>query len=116
MHEGFIDKNKSNSGSFKPELLINNVKKNDNVLNTLQEELETSEDFIFSVAFITESGLATLKSLFLDLKEKGVNGRILTSTYLYFNQPKVFKELMKLTNVEVRLTKIKRFSFQRLYL
>lgn len=109
LHEGFIDKTKENIGSFKPELLINNLKNNDNVLNTLQEELETSEDFIFSVAFITESGLATLKSLFLDLKDKGVNGRILTSTYLYFNQPKVFKELMKLTNVEVRLSGLKGF-------
>jgi HKD family nuclease len=65
LQEGFIDKSQSNSGSFKPELLINNVKKNINVLNTLQEELETSEDFIFSVAFVTESGLATMKSLFL---------------------------------------------------
>lgn len=109
LHEGFIDKNKSNSGNFKPELLINNIKSNDNVLNTLQEELESCKDFIFSVAFITESGLATLKSLLLDLKHKGVNGRILTSTYLYFNQPKVFKELMKLTNVEVRLSKLKGF-------
>ena len=84
-------------------------KKNNNVLNTLQEELGSSEDFLFSVAFITESGLATLKSLFLDLKERGVTGRILTSTYLYFNQPKVFKELLKLTNVEVRLTNLKGF-------
>ncbi|WP_203247776.1 DUF3427 domain-containing protein [Sporosarcina beigongshangi] len=109
LHEGFIDKSQSNSGSFKPELLINNEKKNSHVLNTLQEELATSEDFLFSVAFITESGLATLKSLFLDLKEKGVTGRILTSTYLYFNQPKVFKELMKLTNIEVRLTNLKGF-------
>ncbi|WP_318616239.1 DEAD/DEAH box helicase [Sporosarcina sp. YIM B06819] len=109
LHEGFIDKNQSNSGSFKPELLINNEKKNSHVLNTLQEELASSEDFLFSVAFITESGLATLKSLFLDLKEKGVAGRILTSTYLYFNQPKVFKELMKLTNIEVRLTNLKGF-------
>ena len=109
LHEGFINKNQSSSGSFKPELLINNSKKNDTVLNTLQEELETSEDFLFSVAFITESGLATLKTLFLDLKQKGVNGCILTSTYLYFNQPKVFKELIKLTNVEVRLTNLKGF-------
>ncbi|WP_342507324.1 DEAD/DEAH box helicase [Sporosarcina sp. FSL K6-2383] len=109
LHAGFIDKNQSNSGSFKPELLINNEKKNSNVLNTLQEELASSEDFLFSVAFITESGLATLKSLFSDLEKKGVSGRILTSTYLYFNQPKVFKELMKLTNIEVRLTKLKGF-------
>ena len=64
LQEGFIDKEQSNVGNFKPQLLINNVKKNDNVLGTLLEELETCEDFIFSVAFITESGLATLKTLF----------------------------------------------------
>ncbi|KXH80741.1 DUF3427 domain-containing protein [Sporosarcina sp. HYO08] len=109
LHEGFIDKSVHKSGSFKPELLVNNGKANVNVLNALQEELQTSEDFLFSVAFITESGLATLKSLLLDLKEKGVKGRILTSTYLYFNQPKVFKELLKLTNVEVRLTSLEGF-------
>ncbi|MBY0223861.1 DUF3427 domain-containing protein [Sporosarcina aquimarina] len=109
LHKGFIDKGQSNFGRFKPELLINNEKKNNYVLNTIQEELASSEDFLFSVAFITESGLATLKSLFFDLEKKGVTGRILTSTYLYFNQPKVFKELMKLTNIEVRLTTLKGF-------
>lgn len=109
LQEGFIDQNESNLGRFKPELLINNGEQNYNVLNTLQEELETSLDFLFSVAFITESGLATIKSTLLDLKQKGVKGRILTSTYLYFNQPKVFRELLKLTNVEVRLTDLKGF-------
>lgn len=73
------------------------------------EELENSTSFIFSVAFITESGLATLKSHFLDLKQKGVKGRILTSTFLNFNTPKVFRELMKLENVEVRLTNLSGF-------
>lgn len=49
LHEGFIDKSQSNSGSFKPELLINNEKKNSHVLNTLQEELANSEDFLFQL-------------------------------------------------------------------
>lgn len=44
-----------------------------------------------------------------DLKRKGIKGKILTSTYLNFNQPKLFKELNKLTNVEVRLSNIKGF-------
>lgn len=39
-----------------------------------------------------------------DLKQKGIKGRILTSTFLNFNQPKMFKEILKLDNVEVRLT------------
>ena len=109
LHKGFINKDYKSIGRYKPELLINNTQKDNNVLNSIVEELENSEAFIFSVAFITESGLATLKALLLDLKKKGVKGRILTSTYLYFNQPKVFRELLKLENVEVRLTKRKGF-------
>ncbi|MFE8696126.1 DUF3427 domain-containing protein [Cytobacillus sp. FJAT-53684] len=109
LHRGFIDKQLNKSGRYKPKLLVNNLKKNENVLSTLLEELDQSKSFIFSVAFITESGLATLKSHFLDLDRKGVKGRILTSTFLQFNQPKVFRELMKIKNVEVRLTDLKGF-------
>ena len=109
LYKGFIDQNKSSSERYKPTLLINNAKTNEHVLNSLVEELDHCESFIFSVAFITESGLATLKSHFLDLHQKGVKGRILTSTFLNFNQPKVFKELLKLTNVEVRLSGMKGF-------
>ncbi|MCP1122624.1 DEAD/DEAH box helicase [Bacillus sp. 3103sda1] len=109
LYKGFIDQKYSQSGNYKPKLLVNNTKKNENVLSSLLEELENSTSFIFSVAFITESGLATLKSHFLDLKRKGVKGRILTSTFLNFNQPKVFRELMKIENVEVRLTNLAGF-------
>lgn len=109
LHKGFIDQQYSKSGSYKPKLLVNNTKQNENVLNSILEELDNSDSFIFSVAFITESGLATLKSHFLDLKRKGIKGRILTSTFLNFNQPKVFRELMKIKNVEVRLTNLAGF-------
>lgn len=109
LYKGFIDQKHNHPGIYKPKLLVNNTKKNENVLSSLLEELENSTSFIFSVAFITESGLATLKSHFLDLKQKGVKGRILTSTFLNFNTPKVFRELMKLENVEVRLTNLSGF-------
>ncbi|MEH7245326.1 DEAD/DEAH box helicase family protein, partial [Neobacillus niacini] len=109
LHKGFIDQKHSKSGSYRPKLLVNNTKQNENVLTSLLEELEVSESFLFSVAFITESGLATLKSHFLDLKRKGINGRILTSTFLSFNQPKVFRELLKIKNVDVRLTSLEGF-------
>ncbi|MBP1970207.1 superfamily II DNA or RNA helicase/HKD family nuclease [Virgibacillus natechei] len=109
LHKGFIDQKYKESSRFSPKLLVNDTKQNENVLNPLLEELETSKSFIFSVAFITESGLATLKSHFLDLKKRGIHGRILTSTFLNFNQPKVFKELMKITNVEVRLADMQGF-------
>ncbi|PIC99375.1 DUF3427 domain-containing protein [Sporosarcina sp. P29] len=104
LHKGFVNKEHNQSGSYKPELLVNSSTKNTTVLSSIQNELRHCEQFLFSVAFITESGLATLKSLFYDLHKRGVNGRIITSTYLYFNQPKVFRELLNIPNVEVRLT------------
>lgn len=109
LHRGFINQQHQDSGNYKPKLLVNNAKKSENVLTTLIDELESCKSFIFSVAFITESGLAILKSYLYDLHLKGIKGRILTSTFLNFNQPKVFRELMKLTNVEVRLADLKGF-------
>lgn len=107
LHNGFIDKNIPVSNQFKPKLLIN--KRHENVLATISQELKSCNSFIFSVAFITEGGLATLKSILQDIQKKGIKGRILTSTFLNFNQPKMFKELLKLENVEVRLSDIKGF-------
>ncbi|HAM80611.1 MAG TPA: DUF3427 domain-containing protein [Ornithinibacillus sp.] len=109
LHKGFIDKQISNYGRFSPKLLINNQKGNEYVLASIIEELENCRSFLFSVAFITESGLATLKSHLLDLNRRGITGRILTSTFLNFNQPKIFKELLKITNVEVRLANVEGF-------
>ncbi|WP_026909113.1 DUF3427 domain-containing protein [Paucisalibacillus globulus] len=109
LHKGFIDRKISNYGRYSPKLLINNQKNNENVLTSILEELDSCNTFLFSVAFITESGLATLKSHLLDLKRKGISGKILTSTFLNFNQPKVFKELLKITNVEVRLADVEGF-------
>ncbi|MEK4630070.1 MAG: DEAD/DEAH box helicase [Solibacillus sp.] len=107
LHKGFIDQHKAVSSHFKPKLLSN--KAHENVLTTLLQELKTCKTFTFSVAFITEGGLATLKTMLYDLQKKGISGRILTSTFLNFNQPKMFKELLKITNVEVRITDIKGF-------
>src|SRR5690625_8016734 len=83
LHKGFIDQHMIGQTVYKPELLINNEAENKNVLNSLIHELRTSKSFIFSVAFITEDGLATLKTHLLELKKQGIYGRILTSDYLY---------------------------------
>lgn len=107
LHKGFIDQTKPVSAQFKPKLLTN--KNHESVLASLLQELKTCTTFTFSVAFITEGGLATLKTMLYDLRLKGIKGRILTSTFLNFNQPKMFKELLKLDNVEVRLTGEKGF-------
>ncbi|MFP7170864.1 DUF3427 domain-containing protein [Terribacillus halophilus] len=109
LHNGFIDHTYSNKKSFNPQLLVNNHQENTTVLQTLLEELEVCQGFVFSVAFITESGLATLKTHLYDLARKGIKGCILTSTFLQFNSPKVFRELLKISNIEVRLTDLPGF-------
>lgn len=93
LYKGFIDQARPSGERFKPALLINNTKTNETVLNSITEELDGCQSFLFSVAFVTESGLSTLKTHLSDLERKGIKGRILTSTFLNFNQPKVFKEL-----------------------
>ena len=97
-----------------PKILINN--KNQNVLTTILNELNKCNTFYISVAFITESGLASIKSALYDLNKKGISGKLITSNYLGFNTPKMYKELLKLNNVEVRLTDIEGFMRKDIYL
>ena len=59
--------------------------------------------FYLSVAFINKSGLAVLKQTLIDLKNKGIKGKIITSSYLNFNHPDMFNELLKFDNIEVRI-------------
>ncbi|MCD5324450.1 MULTISPECIES: DUF3427 domain-containing protein [Pontibacillus] len=109
LHRSFIDHRHRYSEMYSPKLLVNRSPGGETVLSSILEEIEHCHSFIFSVAFITESGLATLKSQLLDLHSKGIKGKILTSTFLQFNKPKVFRELLKLKNVEVRLTSLPGF-------
>ncbi|CAH0417193.1 DEAD/DEAH box helicase [Periweissella fabaria] len=74
-----------------------------NLGDCLNNELATAKTFIFAVAFITEGGLLMLKTKLADLALQGIKGKIITSTYLGFNQPKMFAELLKLTNVDVEI-------------
>lgn len=101
---GFIDREVFQVGIYAPKILINDVTTHRYVLNDLQEELSRSKSFSFSVAFITQSGLALIKSQLSDLADDGIRGRILISPYLDFNDPVAMKELLKLKNVDVRMT------------
>ncbi|WP_342527688.1 DEAD/DEAH box helicase [Chryseomicrobium sp. FSL W7-1435] len=109
LEKGFINHQIAAHDTLKPQLLLNQTSGGEAVLTTLLEDLQICKSFFFSVAFITESGLATLKAALHDLHLKGISGKILTSTFLEFNKPKVFEELLKLPNVEVRLTSLKGF-------
>ena len=103
LHTSFIDKSFPSNKDLRPKLFFNDYKRRMNLAFEITKRLKECDYFEFSVAFISESGLAVLKQILLNLKEKGVKGRIITSTYLGFNAPKMFKQLLSFTNIEVRI-------------
>lgn len=103
LRTSFIDKSFPSNKDLRPKLFFNDYKRRMNLAFEITKRLKECDYFEFSVAFISESGLAVLKQILLNLKEKGVKGRIITSTYLGFNAPKIFKQLLSFTNIEVRI-------------
>lgn len=99
----FIDSNIECNELYKPEFIYNDNKKAKKVLSEIKKELLSCEEFIFSVAFITMSGITPLLNIFQELKEKGVKGKILTTNYLNFSEPKALQTLAELGNVEIRM-------------
>lgn len=82
--------------TLNPEVVLNN--ENSSVLRVLRRELKQAERFLFSVAFVTPRALALLKQELVDF---GGTGTIVTSDYLGFNTPGVFKELKALEKIGV---------------
>ena len=113
---GFVDNIKYQEGGYSPQILVNNSDEKRYVLTDLQEELSKCGAFYFSVAFVTKNGIAMIKSQLSDLMDKKVPGKILISSYLDFNDPDAMRELLKLKNVEVRLTPEKMQMHAKFYL
>lgn len=95
---GFINKALPSNRIYNPTLLSNAGEQT--MLAALKREIAGSSRFKFSVAFITPSALAALKQELLDFKGEGI---IYTSTYLDFNDPAMFEELLNFGNIEVRV-------------
>ena len=112
----FVDNIKYQEGGYSPQILVNNSDEKRYVLTDLQEELSKCTAFYFSVAFVTKNGIAMIKSQLSDLMDKQVPGKILISPYLDFNDPDAMRELLKLKNVEVRLTPEKMQMHAKFYL
>lgn len=85
---------------YNPQLVLNGP--GSTVEHALVEELSRCSAFSWSVAFISPGAIAQLKQHFRDFRGAG---RIVTSDFLGFNQPRAFAELLKLgalTGIDVR--------------
>lgn len=96
--------NKINSlPDLQPQIIYNDYNSGSNLLVELLQELQTCKRFYFAIAFITQSGLICLKECLKLLQEKNITGDILTTDYLYFNQPKALQELQQYPNLNIRI-------------
>jgi len=94
---------------FQPRLIYNNYKEHIKVSHELELLFKSCDSFELSVAFIADSGLAALKECFDYLRNHHIPGKIITSTYLGFNAPSMFKKLLKYNNIEIKIFEGKGF-------
>ncbi len=99
---GLINKDFYSDKDLRPQLLLNDYTKSVKLLNSIIDNLKECDSFIFSVAFITKSGLLVLKNTLLELEKRNIKGKIITTDYLHFNQPEALRELLKFSNIEVK--------------
>ena len=99
----FLDQTNQSNLAYKPQFLTNNYQEGQKLLSTLEEELRTCESFATSVAFITLGGITPLLQTLQELEKKGIPGRILTTDYLSFSEPRALEVLNGLSNIEVRM-------------
>lgn len=97
---GYVGSPTEGPGHYNPRLVLNQDGRT--VEHALVEELERGGDFTFSVAFISAGAIAQLKQ---HLRDHKGSGRIVTSDFLGFNDPRAFAELLnlkKLLGIDVR--------------
>lgn len=101
-----INLNIESSQNFQHKLLCNKAEK---IVINLRKELENCDEFIISVAFVTEGGLSLILEQLKELENRNVKGKILTGDYLNFTEPKALKRLLKYKNVELKILSKEKF-------
>lgn len=100
---GLLDKNIGSNITLVPKLILNDYSKGTKVLNEIISELRKCEEFLISVAFITSSGITPLLETLKILEQAGIKGKILTTDYLNFSEPKALKKLLQFSNIKIKL-------------
>lgn len=99
----FVDWNHSSNLAYRPQFVSNNYTEGHKVLSSIEDELLACQEFLSSVAFITMGGITPLLQTFKELEERGIPGRILTTDYLMFTEPRALETLHKLKNIEIKI-------------
>ena len=110
----FIDRNYSSNLAYKPQFISNNYKEGRKVLSSIEDELFSCKEFFISVAFITMSGVTPLLQTLKELEKRNIPGKILTTDYQNFSEPKALRKLSELNNITLKIyISIARIKFIR---
>ncbi len=111
----FVDASNKSSLAYKPSFIINDHKRGVKVISTIEEELHNCSSFVFCVAFITPGGIAPLLMTLRELDQKGIPGKILTTDYNMFTDPKALDMLARYSNIELRMFQEQAFDDSVVY-
>lgn len=103
LNTAFVDCSVNSNLAYKPQLIYNDNKNGKKVFTAIEHELLNCDAFAISVAFITKGGITPLLQTFQELERRGIQGRILTTDYLYFSEPAALEMLSGLHNIELRM-------------
>lgn len=87
--------------NYQHKLLCND---NEKIISSLRRELDMCDEFIISVAFITESGISLILEELRKLENKKIKGKIVTGDYQNFTHPKALKKLLEFPNIQLKMS------------
>ena len=99
----FINQEISSNLAYKPQFVSNNYKEGRKVISSIEDELLSCEEFAISVAFITMGGITPLLQTLRELEQRCIPGKILTTDYLTFSDPKALQMLANFKNIELKM-------------
>ena len=103
LETAFIDGTINSNLAYQPEFISNDYKQGKKVLVSLEKELKKCDEFFISVAFIKLSGITPLLMILKELEKKGIPGKIITTDYQLFTEPKALDKLASLKNISLKI-------------
>ena len=99
----FWDASCNSNLAYRPQFISNNHTAGQKVLATIENELRVCDSFVISVAFITLGGIEPLLQVLQELGNRNIPGKILTTDYNMFTDPRALDKLAGLKNIELRM-------------
>lgn len=103
LETAFINKNLSSNLEFKPQFISNNYKEGHKIISFIEKELLSCDEFFISVAFITVGGITPILQTLRELERRNIKGKIITTDYLKFSEPKALCMLKNFSNIQLKM-------------